>query len=81
MLTCNERGGIMEKTAQSGSDRVKAWRQRHVGTTFKIELHLKIDQEGWAIDALAKKWELSRAATVRRLIAEWVAGHKDELFT
>lgn len=71
----------METKALTGSERVKAWRQRHAGTTFKIELHLKIDQEGWAIDALAKKWELSRAATVRRLIAEGIETHKNELFT
>ena len=71
----------MEKTAQSGSDRVKAWRKRHAVTIFKIELYLKIDQEGWAIDALATKWGLSRAATVRKLVAEGIEAHKDELFT
>lgn len=65
----------------SGSDRVTAWRRKHAREVYTITLHLKIEEDGWAVEGLARKWGVSRAEASRRLLREGIEARKDELLT
>ena len=66
---------------KSGSARVTAWRRKHAREVYTITLHLKIEEEGWAVEGLARKWGVSRAEAMRRLIRDGIDTRKGELLT
>lgn len=65
----------------SGSARVTAWRRKHAGEVYTITLHLKIEEEGWAVEEMSRKCGVSRAEATRRLLRDGIDARKDELLT